>query len=67
MADTLKLENAIKQAGFTKKQLAKKLGISAFNLHQKVTNVREFKASEIAALYELLKLNSLEEQKEIFF
>ena len=66
MANTEKLEAAIKRAGFQKKDLAKKLGLSAFGLQQKINNVREFKASEITALYDLLKLSSLEEQQQIF-
>ena len=67
MTDTLKLEMAIKRAGFTKREIAKRLGLSEMGLHQKMNNVTEFKASEIANLYVLLHLESLEEQQQIFF
>lgn len=67
MTDTLELELAIKRAGFTKKEIADKLGISPMGLYQKINNVTEFKASEIALLYKLLNLKSFEEQQKIFF
>ena len=64
MTDTEKLERAIKAAGLTKRFIAKKLGISEMALYKKINNVTEFKASEIAALCELL---SIENKIEIFF
>ena len=67
MTDTLELEIAIKRAGFTKKEIAGKLGITQMGLHNKMNNISEFKASEIALLYKLLNLNSFEEQQKIFF
>ena len=67
MTDTLELEIAIKRAGFTKKEIASKLGITQMGLHNKMNNISEFKASEIALLYKLLNLNSFEEQQKIFF
>lgn len=67
MTDTLKLEMAIRRAGLTKREVAKQLGLSDMGLHQKINNITEFKASEIARLYDLLNLNSLEEQQQIFF
>lgn len=67
MTDTLKLEMAIRRAGLTKKEVARQLNLSPMGLHQKITNVTEFKASEIAQLYDLLNLSSLEEQQQIFF
>jgi len=67
MTNTLLLEMAIRRAGLTKKEVARRLGLSIMGLHQKINNVTEFKASEIAQLYEMLKLASLEEQQQIFF
>lgn len=67
MTDTLQLEFAIRKAGFTKKEVAKWLGLSEVALHSKINNTTEFRASEIAALYDLLNLQSLEEQQKIFF
>ena len=66
MTDTLKLEFAIKRAGFTKKEVALRLNLSDMALYQKINNITEFKASEISTLYDLLKLSSLEEQQQIF-
>lgn len=67
MTNTLLLEIAIKKAGFTKKEIARKLNLSDMGFYQKLNNITEFKASEISALYDLLKLSSLEEQQQIFF
>lgn len=67
MTNTLLLEMAIRRAGLTKKEVARRLGLSVMGLHQKINNVTEFKASEISQLYEMLNLASLEEQQQIFF
>lgn len=67
MTNTLMLEIAIRRAGLTKKEIAHRLGLSVMGLHKKINNITEFKASEIAQLYNLLKLSSLEEQQQIFF
>ena len=67
MTNTLMLEMAIRRAGLTKKEVAHRLGLSVMGLHQKINNMTEFKASEIAQLYNLLNLSSLEEQQQIFF
>lgn len=67
MTNTLLLEMAIRRAGLTKKEVAHKLGLSFMGLHQKINNITEFKASEIALLYKLLNLSTLEEQQQIFF
>lgn len=67
MTNTLLLEMAIRRAKLTKKEVAKRLGLSFMGLHQKINNVTEFKASEINQLYKMLNLSSLEEQQQIFF
>ncbi|MBR7184558.1 MAG: helix-turn-helix transcriptional regulator [Clostridia bacterium] len=58
MTDTAKLEQSIKASGLTKRYIAKKLGISEMALYKKINNITEFKASEIAALCELLNIES---------
>lgn len=67
VTDTLKLVMAIKKAGLTQNEVAKRLGLSVMGFYQKMNNITEFKASEIAELYNLLSLQSLEEQQQIFF
>lgn len=67
MTNTLKLEIAIKRAGLTKREIAEKIGLSEMGLYKKIHNITEFKASEIAKLYKLLKLENLNEQQGIFF
>ena len=57
MTNTLLLEMAIRRASLTKKELAQRLKLSQMGLHQKINNVTEFKASEIAQLYEILNLS----------
>ena len=66
MTNTLLLEMAIRRAGLTKKEVARRLGLSVMGLHKKINNLSEFKASEINQLYEILNLSSLEEQQQIF-
>ena len=67
MTDTLELEIAIKRAGLTKEEVAKRLNLSSMGFYQKLNNITEFKASEISRLYDILNLKSLEEQQRIFF
>lgn len=67
MTNTLELEIAIKRARVTKKEVAERLGISEMGLYKKIHNITEFKASEIAKLYKILKLKDLKEQQVIFF
>ena len=67
MTDKLELEIAIKRAGLTKNEIAKRLNLSKASFYKKLNNATEFKASEISELYKILKLNSLEEQQQIFF
>ena len=67
MTDKLELEIAIKRAGLTKNEIAKRLNLSKASFYKKLNNTTEFKASEISELYKILKLNSLEEQQQICF
>ena len=67
MTNTLEFELAIKRAGLTKLEVARKLGISNMGLYKKINNITEFKASEIAKMYVILKFKSLDEQQKNFF
>ena len=67
MTNTIEFEVALKRAGLTKTETAKALGISVESLTRKANNLNEFKASELAKLYQMLKLETYDEQKRIFF
>ena len=49
------------------KYVADYLGLSAYGLQLKVDNRQVFKTSEVAALCELLEINSLMTNEKIFF
>lgn len=66
MTLTNELEAAIKRAGVTKREIARKLGLSEMGLYKKIHNETEFKASEIMALSQLLNLLP-PERDAIFF
>lgn len=65
MTNSLELELQIKRIGISKKEIAEKLNISEMSLFNKIKNITEFKASEIAALTDILKLS--QEQREVIF
>ena len=58
MTNKIELEYAIKKAGLTKGEFAKRLGISLQTLYNKINNNVEFKASEIIQASKILKLES---------
>lgn len=64
MLNTIEMEIAIKRAGLTKREVAKKLGISEMGLYKKINKTTEFKASEIMILVDVL---SIENKDEVFF
>ena len=66
MTDSKMLQSTISSSGYKLSFVAKKLGITYQALFNKINNNSEFKATEIFALSELLKLNA-EQQKNIFF
>ncbi len=66
MTNKIELEYAIKKAGLTKGEFAKKLGISLQTLYNKINNNVEFKASEIIQASKILKLDS-KTRNQIFF
>ena len=62
MTDTFELEKAIRQNGFTKKQVAQELGLTEQGFLLKLNNTNEFKASEIQKVCDLLNCS-----RDIFF
>ena len=67
MTNSIEFEVALKRVGLTKKEVARQLGISEMGLYKKINNITEFKASELAKLYDLFKLETIESQQKIFF
>ncbi len=63
MTNTVELEIAILKKGLSKKEVAKRLGLSEQGFLLKLNNSTEFKASEIQALEDMLDLPD----KSIFF
>lgn len=66
MFNGLLLEIAITRSQISKRDLAKKLGISEQGLYNKLKGVSEFRASEIRTLTDELSL-SAQEREDIFF
>ena len=64
MTNSIELEVAIIRSGYTKKEIALHLGITPATLYKKINNVRDFKASEIEKLSQLL---SIKDKSAIFF
>lgn len=58
MTNTEKLRELIKQSGYKKAAIAEYLGITTYSLQLKLENKREFKASEIRALCDMLKISN---------
>lgn len=56
MINTALLKGSITAAGYTQEQFAKILGISAQSLNYKLNNTREFKASEIMKICDILNI-----------
>lgn len=67
MTDTTALKELIAKNGLKMKFVAEYLGLSPYGFQLKVENKQEFKTSEVAALCELLKIDSLREKERIFF
>lgn len=64
MTNTVELEIAIMRAGLTKREVAKRLGLSEMGFYKKINNITEFKASEIETLVNMLSIKNI---GEIFF
>ena len=66
LTDSEALRALIENRGLKMKYVADYLGLSAYGLQLKVDNRQEFKTSEVAALCELLEINSLMTKKKFF-
>lgn len=64
MVNTLEFELLLVRKKISKRDLARKMGISEQSLYNKINNVREFKASE---LYSISKILNIPIDDEIFF
>ena len=66
MTNTALLRNKINESGYKISFVAKQVGITYQGLLKKINNETEFKANEIQALCNLLKI-CMEEKEKIFF
>ncbi len=66
MTNTEMLREKMRESGYKITYIANKIGLTYQGLMYKVNNKREFRASEIQALYVLLGMTE-EERNEIFF
>ena len=66
MTNTQLLREKMEQSGYKLRFIASVVGLTYQGLLNKLNNVREFKASEIKALCDLLKLSETE-RTAIFF
>ena len=67
MTDTEALKALIKSKGLKYTFIAHELNLSLQGFYYKLTNVREFKPSEIVKLCELLDITSLKDKEQLFF
>lgn len=67
MTDTKLLETHIKNSGLKRGKLASSLGISMNAFKKKTDGKREFKASEIKTLCDMLGIHDASEMERIFF
>lgn len=67
MTNTEELNKRIEASGLKKNYIAKALGIRPDTLSRKINNARDFTASEINTLCDILGIDCLEEKEHIFF
>ena len=67
MTDVKLLDSYIKNSGLKRGKLAASLGISMNSLKKKTNGEREFKASEIKILCDLLGIRAKDDMERIFF
>lgn len=66
MTDTLYLKSMLVRRGITLEEISSQIGLSKTSLSYKINNKRQFTATEIAKLSNILGL-SANERDEIFF
>lgn len=62
MTNTEELEVAITRAGISKRKIAKLLGVSETTIYNKLNGKVEFKASEIVAMCDILRLTTAQRE-----
>ena len=67
MTNTKLLEWYITESGLKKQKIAEVLGITLNALKKKIKGEREFKASEIQKVCDLLHISTLSEKDRVFF
>lgn len=67
MTNKIEFEYFRKRAGLTRKDVADYLGFSEATLGDRIHNKSIFRSNEIAKLMVLLKIETLEDLKRIFF
>ena len=67
MTNTDLLLDYIEHSGLKRNYIARMLGITTYSLAQKIHNIREFKASEIYTLCQVLRITSPDIMEAIFF
>ena len=67
MTNTKLLESYIRKSGLKRGKIAESMGVSMNTLKKKTSGNREFKATEIKTLCDLLGIHDAEEVDRIFF
>jgi ribosome-binding protein aMBF1 (putative translation factor) len=67
MTDVIEFDYALKKAGLSREDVAKALKITKTALFNKVHNKSQLRQSELATMYDILHLDTLEKQQRIFF
>lgn len=67
MTNTQMLLDCIEASGLKRNYIARMLGITTYSLAQKIHNIREFKASEIYTICQVLGITSPDTVEDIFF
>lgn len=67
MTDTKRLKKIVKESGLKQDYIASKIGLTSYGFARKRDNLSDFTASEIDALCDILKIDSVEDRFAIFF
>ena len=67
MTDVIEFDYALKKAGLSREDVANALKITKTALFNKIHNKSQFRQAELAKMYEILHLDTLEKQQRIFF
>ena len=67
MTDVIEFDYAVKRAGLSRAKVAKALGLTQTALWNKIHNKSQFWQSELAQMYDILHLDTLDKQQRVFF